>query len=50
MTLKFCPMKELYKNDCSNCTFSDGYTYKLNNMEFKLKRKKCDECTFYLTD
>lgn len=50
MTLKFCPIKELYKNNCDNCPFSNGYTYKLNDKEFKLSRKKCLECTFYLTD
>lgn len=50
MTLKFCPIKQIYKVDCANCKWSNGLKYKLNNKEFALKRKKCIDCTFYLTD
>lgn len=50
MTLRFCPIKEYNKTDCNNCTFNNKYTYKLNSKEFKLKRKRCNDCTFYLTD
>ena len=50
MTLKFCPMKEVTGADCGHCPFNQGWTYRLNNKEFKLTRKKCVECTFYLTD
>lgn len=50
MTLKFCPMKELGEFDCGKCSFSNNFTYKLNKKEFRIERKKCIECTFYLTD
>lgn len=51
MTLRHCPMKEHLKTDCGRCPFKDGYTYKMQSgKEFKLKRIKMKDCTFYLTD
>ncbi|MBO5928028.1 MAG: U32 family peptidase [Clostridia bacterium] len=51
MTLKHCPFKNHLNASCNNCPYEKGYTYKLSDgKEFKLKRKKVCECTFYLTD
>lgn len=51
MTLRHCPMKNLLNADCSQCPYSNNYTYKMENGKIlKLQRKKLSTCTFYLTD
>ncbi len=51
MTLRHCPMKSHLGADCSNCPYTDGYRYLMDNGKaLKLKRKKLHDCTFYLTD
>lgn len=49
MTLRHCPFKSHLKASCSNCPYSEGYTYKMDSGKIlKLKRKKLSTCTFYL--
>ncbi len=51
MTLRHCPLKSHLNANCSNCPFSNDYTYKMDNGKIlKLKRKKLFSCTFYLCD
>lgn len=51
MTLRHCPFKSHMNAKCSNCPYSDGYTYTMENGKIlKLKRKKLSSCTFYLTN
>jgi len=51
MTLRHCPMKEHLNANCTNCPYSENYTYTMPNGKImKLKRTKLTTCTFYLTD
>jgi len=51
MTLRHCPMKNLLNASCDTCPYSDDYWYKMESGKvMKLKRKKLNTCTFYLTD
>ncbi len=44
---KHCPFKEHFSSDCKHCKFKEG-SYKLNNHTFLLKRKRVENCHFYL--
>ena len=51
ITLRHCPMKEHLNANCTNCPYSENYTYTMPNGKImKLKRTKLTTCTFYLTD
>ncbi|MEG1752169.1 MAG: U32 family peptidase [Clostridia bacterium] len=49
MTLKHCPVKVIYDNDCNNCKFSKNIKYQLNDgKSFYLRRYKIINCYFEL--
>lgn len=51
MTLRHCPFKNHLNANCANCPYSNDYSLKMESGKIlKLKRKKLETCTFYLTD
>lgn len=49
MTLVHCPIKMIFGNNCANCKYQDGITYKMENGRIlTLKRYKIHSCTFVL--
>ena len=51
MTLRHCPFKNHLKANCANCPYTNTYSLKMESGKvLKLKRKKLETCTFYLTD
>ena len=51
MTLRHCPMKANLNASCDKCPYTDGYYYVMESgKKLKLKRKKLNSCTFYLTN
>ena len=49
MTLIHCPIKMIFGNNCANCKYQDGITYKMENGRIlTLKRYKIHSCTFVL--
>ncbi len=51
MTLRHCPFKNHLNANCSNCPYTSGYSLKMESGKIlKLKRKKLETCTFYLTE
>ena len=50
MYFKHCPFKEHFESDCSNCKYTNGTEYKLNNKRFNLVRHKIFQCQFILKE
>lgn len=51
MTMRHCPIKEHLNGSCVDCPFDNNFAYRLESGKvFRLRRKKLDSCTFYLTD
>lgn len=49
MTMKHCPFKLIYGNDCKHCTFSKGLKYEMQGgQKFIIDRKKIENCYFLL--
>lgn len=50
MTLVHCPIKTIFKNNCSNCKYCEDINYIMQNgAELKLNRTKIVNCLFTLT-
>ena len=48
MYFKHCPVREHFVKDCKECKFNQNFSYKLNNIDFVLKRRKIKFCQFVL--
>lgn len=50
MTFVHCPIKTIYKNNCSSCKYCDDIVYQMQNgTKLKLNRYKLSTCYFSLT-
>lgn len=48
MYFRHCPFKEHLKSKCNNCYYDENLKYHLNNIEFKIERRKIQTCQFIL--